>query len=68
MLPIWGPGCPLLTGVSLGKGLDPVRRAGGLRGCCSQGVISPALPGTSSAFGALYRLPLPQWEKSVDEG
>lgn len=23
MLPTWGPGCPLLTGVSLGKGLDP---------------------------------------------
>lgn len=67
MLPIWGPGCPQLPGVSLGKGLDP----GGGRGprrCCSQGVISPALPGTASALWALYWLPLPQWEKSVDEG
>lgn len=28
VLPIWGPGCPLLPGVSLGKGLDPGGRAG----------------------------------------
>ena len=32
MLPIWGPGCPLLTGVSLGKGLDPGAEGGGPTG------------------------------------
>lgn len=32
VLPIWGPGCPLLTGVSLGKGLDPGAEGGGPTG------------------------------------
>lgn len=64
MLPIWGPGCALVTGVSLRKGLD----AGRGRGCCSRGVFASTLAGTPPSLWALYLLPLPHSENSVHWG
>ena len=61
MLPICGPGCALVTAEGAGRG------EGG-RGCCSRGVFAPTLTGTPPSLWALYLLPLPHSEKSVDWG
>lgn len=61
MLPLWARGCNLITGLSLGKGLD-----------AGVGMLFPGRvrwgSGTPPSFGALYLLPPPHWEKSVDGG
>lgn len=62
MLPIWGRSCALITGLSLGKGLD----AG--VGAAFFEDFARTLTGTPSYLGALYLFSLPQWKKSVDGG
>lgn len=59
MLPVWARGCNLITGLSLGKGLDA-----GVRMLFPGSVRWGS--GTPPSFGALYLLPPPHWEKSVD--
>lgn len=59
MLPLWARSCNLITGLSLGKGLDA-----GVRMLFPGSVRWGS--GTPPSFGALYLLPPPYWEKSVD--